>query len=158
MIALATDAVDTQELHHPQKYNIPTIVGIAIILGIVSTLFDLICFGFFMYKQEGLMQSGWFLESVLTEIVFIFSVRTRMLFFQTKRPSCPLIICAMFVGVVTIVMPYTHLGKTLFQLVPLSKSSFIFVISLVIIYFICTEIVKYAYYQLMPSNNNQIKI
>lgn len=146
MIALATDSVDPEALGRPQQYNVKNIMFISIILGLVSMLFDFMCFSYFFKKSESALQTGWFIETVLTEILFIFSIRSRKLFFQAQLPSLTLCVCALIVIIGTIAIPYTDFGQRLFYFTALDMQSLWFVFGLVIIYFICVECIKYAYY------------
>lgn len=154
LIALATDTVEQEELSKPQQYNIRSILLIAIILGIVSMIFDFICFSYFMKKSEKIMQSGWFIESVLTEIVFIFSIRSHQLFFKAKRPSMGLTLCSLIIVFLTFIIPHSALGQRLFGFVSLDHESLFFVCGLAGVYFICTEIIKHIYYKLTYIKNS----
>lgn len=157
MIALATDTVEKEELSHPQQYNIRSILFITVILGVVSMIFDFICFSYFMKKPEQVMRTGWFMETVLTEIIFIFAIRSRKPFFKAKLPSLALSMCAIFAIICTFLIPYASFGQRFFQFVVLDAGSLRFVCGLVILYFICVEIIKYIYYHLIYRNGTSAK-
>jgi Mg2+-importing ATPase len=146
MIALATDTVEPDELSRPQQYNLKNILFISVILGLVSMIFDFICFSYFMKKSEAALQTGWFMETMLTEIFFIFSIRSKKPFYQAKRPSLPLMISSILVIIGTIIVPYTAVGQNLFYFVGLDSGSLSFVFGLVLVYFLCVEMIKYLYY------------
>ena len=93
MISLATDTVEPEALSRPQQYNVKNMMFISIILGLVSMLFDFMCFSYFFKRSESVLQTGWFIETVLTEVLFIFSIRSRKPFFKAKRPSLALATC-----------------------------------------------------------------
>jgi Mg2+-importing ATPase len=147
MIALATDTVDAYELSKPKRYDINSILFIAIILGIVSTIFDFSCFAYFWRFSPATLQTGWFIESVLTEIVFIFSVRSIVPFYKAQRPSFILMGCGLFAALLTIVLPYTGFGQHVFHFTPLSMTNIGVIAGIVVFYFGATELVKYSYYR-----------
>lgn len=149
MIALATDSVEPEELSHPKHYNLKNILFITVVLGIVSMIFDFICFSYFVKKQENMMQTGWFLVTVLTEVVFIFAIRSQKPFFRAIRPSIALGLCSLSVMIATLLLPYTKFGASLFHFAPLETQSLIFVCGLVLAYFISVELVKYMYYRVL---------
>lgn len=146
MIALATDTVEPEALSRPQQYNVKNIMFISVILGLVSMIFDFMCFAYFFKKSEAALQTGWFIETVLTEVLFIFSIRSRTLFFNATRPSLALCICSLLVILGTIAIPYTSVGQQLFSFIALDMQSLAFIFVLVVIYFICVECIKYGYY------------
>jgi P-type Mg2+ transporter len=147
MIAVSTDTVNKKELQTPQKYNIKDIAFFCIILGVLSTLFDFIFFGLFYRISPQVLQTNWFIGSILTELVLIFSIRTKMFFTKTKRPSGIVILFSLIAASTTIVLPFTLLGQKIFNFIRPENSHFVIVISLVITYFFCSEILKLFYYK-----------
>lgn len=154
LISLATDSVEPEELGHPKQYNLKNILVVTVILGIVSMIFDFICFSYFFKMQENLMQTGWFLVTVLTEIVFIFAIRSQKPFFKAIRPSIALGLCSLSVMIATLLLPYTKFGASLFHFAPLETQSLIFVCGLVLAYFISVELVKYMYYRVLTVRSH----
>jgi len=86
MIAIATDTVDGEELEKPKNYQVHTMVLMATLLGVVSSVFDFILFGALYRVSAETLQTAWFLLSLTTEVILIFSLRTRLPFFQAPRP------------------------------------------------------------------------
>lgn len=154
MISIATDYVEPEELSKPQQYNLKNILFITVILGIVSMIFDFMCFSYFFKRSAATMQTGWFMETVLTEILFIFAIRTRKPFFMTTRPSLPLGLCALIAIFLTGLLPYTALGQKVFHFTALDTESVIFLVGLVLSYFVSVELVKYVYYKLLNFRNH----
>ncbi|OGF25200.1 hypothetical protein A2331_03085 [Candidatus Falkowbacteria bacterium RIFOXYB2_FULL_34_18] len=146
MISISTDSVDRDELVSPKKYEVKDIIIVAIILGLISTVFDFIFFGMFYRISPGVLQTNWFIGSILTELVLIFSIRTKSLFIRGTRSSGPLIWLSIVTFVTTVGLPYTQFGQRVFRFVPPSKIHLILILSLVLIYFTCSEIVKLLYY------------
>ncbi|MGB2580571.1 MAG: HAD-IC family P-type ATPase, partial [Minisyncoccia bacterium] len=94
-IAIATDTVDDAELREPQQYNVGKLFAMGTALGIVSTVFDFIIFATFYKMGPEILQTHWFIESILTELLFLFSIRSRGFFFQAKMPSSTLIVLSL---------------------------------------------------------------
>ena len=74
MIMVATDTVDKEVVLTPKRYNLKSFISMAIGLGIISTVFDFIFFSTFYPNGEKSLQTSWFMGSVLTELLFLFSV------------------------------------------------------------------------------------
>ncbi|MEK7084034.1 MAG: HAD-IC family P-type ATPase, partial [Patescibacteria group bacterium] len=87
MIAVATDTVEAGELRSPKNYDVKHITLIATILGLVSTVFDFIFFGIFLSFGASILQTNWFIGSILTELILLFSIRTKGSFWKAQRPS-----------------------------------------------------------------------
>ncbi len=115
---------------------------------------DFIFFGLFYKLGAPILQTNWFIGSTLTELVFPFSLRTKIAFFKAKRPSGILICLSIIVGILTIIIPFTEIGQTVFKFTPPATRHLIWIISLVIIYFALTEIVKLFYYRFSDHKNN----
>jgi len=80
MISIATDSVDKNEIDKPGKYDFREIVLTVIVFGLIVTMFDLGFFVLFMNEGERILQTNWFVGSILVELVFLFSIRTRLPF------------------------------------------------------------------------------
>lgn len=145
MIAIATDAVDTEELASPRTYDLKDIVRAALVLGIVSTAFDLLFFWTFSRITPDALQTNWFIGSVLTELALIFSVRTRGLWWKAVAPSKPLLWFTGIAVVVGIGLPFTSVGQSVFQFVPPSAGILALIATIAAGYFVVTELAKFAY-------------
>lgn len=148
MIAMATDAVDDEELQTPKGYNVKDVVLSATILGVVSSVFDFILFATFYQKGEGILQTNWFILSLLTELVLIFSLRSRKSFFKAKRPSTALIWLSLMMFIAAFAFPFSSFGQRIFHFVRPDTFSVIWIVSLVVVYFFVSETVKRLYYKL----------
>jgi Mg2+-importing ATPase len=145
MIAMAADNVDNEELKKPRKYDVKSIAYLSSILGSVSSVFDFIFFILFYKISATVLQTGWFMESILSELVFILSIRTRRFFLKTKPPSFILIALIVIASLTTLVLPFTSLGRLLFNFQALSAAQLGLIGLIVIGYFIATEITKLSY-------------
>ncbi len=147
MMAIATDHVDPQELQRPRKHQIKDIALIALVLGVVSSLFDFLYFGLFFHNTPGVLQTNWFIASILTELVFIYSVRTKLSFMRSHPPTWTLLLLTIIVAVITITLPYTDFGIRVFKFTPPSWSHLILILGVVGLYFVVTEKAKLFYYR-----------
>lgn len=153
MISIATDNINEEELKKPKSYDVKEIALIATVLGIVSSVFDFIVFALFYKISAGVLQTNWFMASILTELVFLFSLRTKGLFFKGAPPSRTVVILTMMAIIATIIIPYTKFGQNIFKFVSPSGSHLAMIFTVVAVYFVVTECVKLMYYKY--ENNNK---
>ena len=147
MIAIATDTVAPDELKKTGTFNIKEIALISIIFGCVSSFFDFIIFALFQTPHNpAILQTCWFMSSILTELVLIFSLRTKLLFFKAKRPSIALVATCLIVAFITIGLPFTSFGQNTLKFVALSPRIVGVIMSIIILYFITTEIIKWFFF------------
>lgn len=147
MIAIATDSVDAPELEKPKNYHVHSIVLIATFLGIVSSIFDFILFGTLSRFSPEVLRTAWFLLSVVTEVILIFSLRTRLPFFRAKRSSLTLFLLSVFVVTFSFSLPFLPwLAEPLGFIRP-TLPLLLFVGLLAVAYFVATEAVKHFYYK-----------
>lgn len=145
MIAIATDQVSPQDLNHPRHLQMGEFARTALLFGIISTLFDFIFFIVFQ-NNVSILQTAWFVGSVLTELVFVFSIRSRHFFFQAHAPSLFLTGLSILAAIVAIGLPLWTPGQVLFKFIPLTAIVWLQIFVIVIGYFFTTEAVKFLYY------------
>lgn len=148
MIAIATDSVDKAELRTPRSYDLHDIILVATLLGLTSTVFDFIFFSLFYKQGPAILQTNWFMASILTELIFVFSIRTKLPAWRAKLASKPLIMLTIVAMVTTIIIPFTTFGKEIFKFTTPATNHLVLIISLVGLYFFASEIVKLTYYRL----------
>lgn len=153
MIAISRDAVDPHELTSPRKYNVREITLVATILGLVSTTFDFLFFGLFVSRGESVLQTNWFIGSVLTELVLLYSIRTMRVFWKGRRPSFVLTIFTILAVAIGVVLPFTYLGSHIFHFVVPSVRDMVTILGLVVAYFVATEVVKNLYTRFVAKEN-----
>jgi Mg2+-importing ATPase len=147
MISIATDNVDAAELSRPRKYDIKEIVLIATLLGVVSTVFDFMFFAVFVNSGAETLQTNWFMGSVLTELVFLFSIRSKLPFYKASRPSWYVLAGTGIAGALAIILPFTSFGQTAFHFTPPTAVQLGIIFGLVGAFFVCAELVKNFYYR-----------
>ncbi|HEY6802010.1 MAG TPA: magnesium-translocating P-type ATPase [Pyrinomonadaceae bacterium] len=142
-VTIPTDRVDHTFIHKPQRWNVRLIRDFMIYIGPVSSIYDFLTF-FVLLRvfnaSEQLFHTGWFVESLATQTLVIFIIRTAGNPFRS-RPSIPLTVTTCVVVVTGIVIPFTSLGKVL-GFVPLPVGFFLFLCAITVTYLILVELVK----------------
>ena len=114
-IAIPLDSVDEAALARPRTWDMHFIRNFMLTLGPVSSVFDFLTFyvmlGVF-HAGEALFHTGWFVESVVTQVLVIFVIRTRGNPFAS-RPHPALAALSLLVVAVAIALPLTPLGAQL---------------------------------------------
>jgi Mg2+-importing ATPase len=146
-MAIATDSVDSDQLTKPQVWDIKFIRNFMIIFGIVSSIFDFLTFGvliFVLRTGPEEFRTGWFVESVMTEILIIVVMRTWKPFYQS-RVSRTLLFAMILVVLVTLALPYSPLSELLgFR--PLALSSMVLLVIITLLYTAASELAKRIFY------------
>jgi Mg2+-importing ATPase len=141
------DNVDDELVERPHRWNIRFIRDFMIIFGLVSSIFDYATFGLLllvMHASEQQFQTGWFIESLLTELVIALVVRTRKPFYRS-RPGRMLWMLTLAVGVVTLAVPYLPFSHFL-GFTPLPVWIVAVLVGLTALYIIAAEIAKKIFY------------
>ncbi|MBI2439041.1 MAG: HAD-IC family P-type ATPase [Candidatus Moranbacteria bacterium] len=146
MIAIATDTVDEEELEQPKTTSVHSIILLATFFGMISSVFDFILFGYFSQISETALQTAWFFLSLGTEIILIFSLRTKLPFFFSQPASFFLRGFSLFAVFLGIGIFFTPLGEMMHFLRP-TQELLIVVMVLIGGYFLVTEIAKRFYYR-----------
>ena len=152
MISISLDNVDSVELKEPKGYGVKDILLAATLLGLVSTSFDFITFGIFKSGTAKELQTYWFIESILTELMLIYSIRSRLPFYKFKaKPAKPIIILTIVAAIITIALPYTVLGTKVFGFIHPQTDKMLILAAIVAGYVILTEVMKKVYYTYFRS-------
>lgn len=147
MIAMATDNADIADLKKPNEDNMKRTLSLAGVLGVVSSAFDFIFFTVFLPFGERILQTGWFIESILTELIFIFSARTKLSFFKAVKPSLALFSLVSIAAILTIIFPFTKFGQTNFEFIRLDSARVGTILLIVLVYFVTTETAKLLFFR-----------
>lgn len=155
MISVATDTVDEAEVVSPRTYDLKSFAFLSLLLGIVSTFFDFVFFALFRGYGPSTLQTNWFIGSILTELLFIFSIRSRTFFLRSKFPSLPLLALTIIAAEITVFIPYTSIGHEIFKFISPTFPMISLVFTVVILYFVTTEIVKLSYYRVFTKTKDR---
>jgi len=147
-MTIATDSVDEQMIDYPRRWDIKAIRKFMITFGLVSSVFDYLTFGLLLlilHTNEGQFRTGWFLESVISASMIVLVIRSRKPFFRS-RPGKFLLIATLSIAVITLVFPFTPLGK-IFGFSPLTFSTYLLLLLIVVLYILMAEITKRIFYK-----------
>jgi Mg2+-importing ATPase len=115
-----------------------------LLFGPISSLFDFATFALMMlvfHAAEGEFQAGWFIESIATQTLIIFAIRTRRIPFFRSRPSAGLTVASLAVVAAGVWLPYSPVAGLLgFQ--PLPAPFFLALVGMVVAYLVCVELAK----------------
>ena len=142
-LTIATDSVDPEQVLKPRRWNQKFIRRFMIAFGLVSSVFDYLTFGallLVLHAGEAQFQTGWFIESVLTQMFIVMVIRTHRPFFKS-RPGRILAIATLCVAASVVVLPCTPLGA-LFGLVPLPWHFMLTIVGITLLYLLTSEVVK----------------
>jgi Mg2+-importing ATPase len=143
-LSIPSDNVDPEALIKPRHWNINFIKDYMVFFGPLSSIFDFATFGvmLFVFHAKGpLFQTGWFIESIATEILVVFLIRTYRSPFFLSRPSKWLVATCLSLAGTGILLPFTPLARTLGLVAPPFKYFGILII-LIVCYLTLVEIVK----------------
>jgi len=149
-IAVPGDNVDPALLHKPKRWQIGFIRQFMTIIGPISSIYDFLTFGVLLWMFHAatnapLFRTGWFVESLATQTLVVFVIRTAGNPFKS-RPSGQLLISVVAITVVGAVLPYTPLGPLLgFTPLPLSLLGAISLLGLT--YLFLVQAVKTWFYR-----------
>ena len=96
-------------------------------------------------------RTGWFIESLLTELVIALVVRTRHVFFRS-RPGKLLLVSTLIIIAITLIIPYLPFDS-IFGFIPLPLPLMLAVIGLTILYVISAEVAKKYFYSRLENRN-----
>jgi Mg2+-importing ATPase len=147
-LAIPTDNVDRQQLRRPSHWDIGFIRRFMIFFGPLSSIFDFLTFAIMLWvfhSGPAQFRTGWFVESLATQTLIIFAIRTRRIPFFRSRPSLPVTIAALGVATVGAALPATPLAHIL-GFVPLPAAFFAALMGMVVVYIVLVEIGKRVFY------------
>ena len=146
---IPTDNVDGEYISTPKKWDIDFIKKFIVVFGPISSIFDFITFLVLLvifHADATFFQTAWFVESICTQTLVIFVIRTRVVPFYRSRPSRMLFASTIAIVLIACALPFTVIGS-LFGFVQLPLVFFAVLGALVISYLVLVEIVKYWFFR-----------
>jgi len=147
-LAVASDNVDKEQLQKPGKWNLKFIRNYMVIFGIHSSLFDVLTFitlYYFLKVKASEFQTGWFVESVLTELFILFIVRSHKNFFKS-RPGKFLFILSVLGFIITVGLPYSPFAGMV-GLTPMPLAMLALILLIVACYIITADLIKVWFFK-----------
>ena len=165
-IILPWDNVDEEDTLSPRDWSGKTLGRFMLFFGPISSLFDVVTFLFLYYilcpmlcggatylniadpviqsQYVALFQTGWFLESMWTQVLILHFLRTRKIPFVQSSPSVP-VICTTFAGIIVFTGITFTRSAAVFGLTRLPIRYFGFLFAVAILYMLLTTVVKTLY-------------
>lgn len=143
-MTIPTDRVDPEMLRRPAQWDIRLIRRFMVFFGPISSVFDFLTFGvmlFVFHARGSLFQTAWFSESLATQSLVIFAIRTRRSPFFRSRPGLALTAGTIASVAVGLILPFTPLGGW-FGFTPLPAGFLVILAAMVVIYLALVEIGK----------------
>jgi Mg2+-importing ATPase len=148
-IAIPFDRVDPEATALPVKWDVKLIERFMLVFGPVSSVFDFLTFYALLYffgAGAALFQTGWFIESITTQVLVVFAIRTRRRFFRSK-PHRFLVAMALGAVAVAVALPLVPMGRW-FGFVTPPPLFFVYLVGATAAYLALVEIVKGLFYRI----------
>ena len=146
---LPFDRVDDEAIQRPIHWEIKLIERFMVLIGPISTVFDVATFAVLLlvfHAGEAMFRTGWFVESIVTQILMIFAVRTRRHIFAS-RPDWAVAALAFGLAGVVLALPYTPVVGAWFEFVPLPPAFLAYLVLAVGGFLVVTEAAKRLFYR-----------
>jgi P-type Mg2+ transporter len=151
-MAIANDNVDQESLARPRRLDIGFIRRFMVVFGPLSSVFDFATFAallWLLHATPAQFRTGWYIESVLSAILIVFVLRSRLPIGRS-RPARLMMLVAAAVGAVTLLLPYTPMA-TLLGFVPLPPFYLAMIAGIVGLYFGAAEVTKRWFYRRLAA-------
>ena len=152
-MAIPTDRVDEELLARPSHWDIHFIRRFMLFFGPISSLFDFLTFGIMLGPfgaGPALFRSGWFVESLATQTLVVFVIRTHRVPFWTSRPSRALVSAVVTVIVIGALLPYAPFAHDL-GFTALPADFFAVLAVMVVLYLFLVERAKIRFFERVPG-------
>ena len=147
-LGIANDAVDAEQIEQPRHWDMKFIGRYMVEFGALSSLFDVLTFALLLAVFNAtpeLFRSGWFVESLLTELVIALVIRTRRPFYRS-RPGNLLLGSTLLLIPITLAIPYLPYASVL-GFVPLPGALTAALLAITAMYIVATEVLKRWFYR-----------
>jgi Mg2+-importing ATPase len=159
MLSISSDNVDSVYTRKPQKWNLPFILRFMVFFGVISTIFDFVLvliLYFVLHVDVDTFRTAWFLESVLSEMIIVYSLRTQLPAIKSV-PSKLLTVATVGAMIVSTAIIYIPLTASWFHFVPLGTGILLMIGGILLAYFAVTELGKALFFHWMEKKNHNGK-
>jgi Mg2+-importing ATPase len=151
-MTIPTDNVDEEQLQRPAHWDTAFIRRFMTFFGPISSIFDFATFGIMIWvfnAHAALFRSGWFVESLATQSLVIFAIRTRRVPFFHSRPSTPLTVATIVCVTIGVALPFSPFADVLgFTALP---AGFLAALAaMIVVYLVLIELGKQRFYRVRP--------
>ena len=150
-LTIPTDNVDPEYIERPKKLDISYVRNFMLYFGPISSIFDFLTFYIMLHvfnawNNPPLFQTAWFIESLCTQTLVIFAIRTRRSPFFKSKPSKLLLVSTLSIVAFAILLPLTPIGKW-FEFTEPSLRFYVFLVVFVIAYLAMVESLKRVFFK-----------
>ncbi|WP_020485185.1 magnesium-translocating P-type ATPase [Methylomonas sp. MK1] len=146
-VPIPLDQVDAEELRTPRVLDMNFIRNFMLVIGPISSAFDFLTFYILLTilkADEALFQTGWFVESLCTQVLVIFIIRTRGNPFKSR--AHPLLVAtSLSIALIGAILPFTPLGSY-FGFVPPPAQFYLILAAMAVSYLFVVELAKRGFY------------
>ncbi len=157
-LAIPTDRVDPEALERPAAWDLGFIRRFMAVFGPVSSVFDFLTFGvmlWVLHAGHAEFRTGWFVESIATQTLVIYVIRTRRIPFLRSLPSKTMLTLPIVCAGVGACLPFTPLHHLLgFTSLPLAF--FLILMGMIVFYLILAELAKARFYAVRPPSEKRL--
>jgi Mg2+-importing ATPase len=150
-LSIPFDRMDEEYLSKPRKWDAGDIGRFMVWIGPASSVFDMTTFALLWYvfgannpAHQSFFQSGWFIESLLTQTLVVHMIRTRRIPFLQSAAAAPVLGLTSAIIVLGVLIPYTAVGAKL-GMMPMPPVYFAWLAATVLAYCALTQLVKVIY-------------
>ena len=166
---ITSDNVDNEYIERPKRWDISFIRNFMVTEGPISSIFDYLTFFLMLFvivpmyaflpelQRQNLFQTAWFVESLCTQTLVVFVIRTRKSPFWKSKPGKYLVISCLAVVATALILPYTVVG-TLFSFYPPPLSFYLALAVMIGAYLFLAEVVKRWFYKRYAFRLEQVLI
>ena len=148
-LSIPTDRVDAEALARPAAWDMKFIRHFMSVFGPVSSIFDFLTFWVMLSILNAghtEFRTGWFVESIATQTLVIYVIRTRRVPFFKSRPSLAMLCVPTAAALIGAILPYTGLAHLL-GFTPLPTTFFLLLFGMVVTYLLLVELAKTRFYR-----------
>jgi len=151
-MTIPTDNVDEEQLRRPSHWDMRMIQRFMLFFGPISSIFDFAMFAILLFGFDAshtLFRSGWFVESLATQSLAIFAIRTHRVPFLRSRPGTALLVSTLAVVAIGFALPFSPLAGT-FGFTALPAGLVGAIVLIIPTYLLVLEIGKRRFYKRQP--------
>ncbi|HXX87294.1 MAG TPA: magnesium-translocating P-type ATPase, partial [Candidatus Acidoferrum sp.] len=170
-VTIPTDNVDEEYIEKPKRLDISFVRSFMLYFGPISSIFDFLTFFVMIsifhtnvmnsqgkFPLKGEFQAAWFVESLCTQTLVIFVIRTKRIPFFKSKPSTLLLASSLGVVAFALALPFIPFLNSVFGFLPLPISFFLILALFVGLYLSLVELVKGVFYKRHAQKLEQIPI
>jgi len=147
LVTIYADTVETEEVTKPEKHNVKSLLNLALILGIPAALFEILYFFMIRDQSVRIVETGLYVFITFIGLIVFYAIRAKGFFWKAKRSPILINISFAFAFLFSFIIIYIPVFQRWFAFTGLSFNAVLLIISLTVVYFLVTDIIKVQYYR-----------